>query len=201
MRAGSSAAAAIFCSNREGITQAVGPRHRVGRCRAACGGEGARRSGDAVSRYFPRGRAHHQAARDAGNIARACEESEPNRTIKAPPSLDHRYIHEEYRLPASSRWRNSDALAGVATPTIDALIRLAGLALGIDYARDGLTLETARLGRQVAGGAVAVRGGLRARGMRSPDGAQRNPGSAHPLTGRPRITLRSSGLRFTSRSC
>ena len=35
-------------------------------------------------------------------------------------------------------------LAGVATPTIDALIALAGLALGIDYRLDGLTLE--RLG-------------------------------------------------------
>ena len=32
-------------------------------------------------------------------------------------------------------------LAGVPTPTIDALVHLAGLALGIDYARDGLTLE------------------------------------------------------------
>jgi opine dehydrogenase len=84
-----------------------------------------------------------QAARDLGDIARACEDSEPNRTIKAPPSLDHRYIHEDvgYGLvPMAELGR----LAGVATPTIDALIRLAGLALGIDYARDGLTLE--RLG-------------------------------------------------------
>jgi opine dehydrogenase len=84
-----------------------------------------------------------KGARDAGHIARACEESEPNRTIKAPPSLDHRYIHEDigYGLvPMAELGR----LAGVATPTIDALIGLAGLALGIDYARDGLTLE--RLG-------------------------------------------------------
>jgi opine dehydrogenase len=35
-------------------------------------------------------------------------------------------------------------LAGVATPTIDALVHIAGLAVGIDYARSGLTLE--RLG-------------------------------------------------------
>jgi opine dehydrogenase len=35
-------------------------------------------------------------------------------------------------------------LVGVETPTIDALIQLAGLAVGVDYARDGLTLE--RLG-------------------------------------------------------
>ena len=83
------------------------------------------------------------AAYDSRNIARACEDSEPNRTIKAPPSLDHRYLHEDvgYGLvPMSELGR----LAGVATPTIDALIRLAGLALGIDHRADGLTLE--RLG-------------------------------------------------------
>ena len=82
-------------------------------------------------------------ARDAGDIARACEESEPNRTIKAPPRLDHRYIHEDvgYGLvPMVALGR----LAGVATPTMDALVQLASVALGIDYARDGLTLE--RLG-------------------------------------------------------
>jgi opine dehydrogenase len=84
-----------------------------------------------------------KTARDSGSIARACEESAPNRTIKAPPSLDHRYIHEDvgYGLvPMAELGR----LAGVATPTIDALVRLASLALGIDYGRDGLTLE--RLG-------------------------------------------------------
>ena len=83
------------------------------------------------------------AARDSGSIARACEESEPNRTIKAPPSLDHRYIHEDigYGLvPMAELGR----LAGIATPTMDALVRLAGSALGIDYGRDGLTLS--RLG-------------------------------------------------------
>jgi opine dehydrogenase len=81
-----------------------------------------------------------EAARESGNIARACEDSEPNRTIKAPPSLDHRYIHEDvgYGLvPMAELGR----LAGVATPTIDALISLAGLALGIDYRTAGLTLE------------------------------------------------------------
>jgi opine dehydrogenase len=84
-----------------------------------------------------------EAARDSGDIARACEESEPNRTIKAPPRLDHRYIHEDigYGLvPMAALGR----LAGVATPAMDALVTLASLALGIDFARDGLTLE--RLG-------------------------------------------------------
>ncbi len=84
-----------------------------------------------------------RAARDSGDIARACEESESNRTIKAPPRLDHRYIHEDvgYGLvPMAALGR----LAGIATPTMDALVQLASIALGIDYGRDGLTLE--RLG-------------------------------------------------------
>src|SRR6202035_2715120 len=84
-----------------------------------------------------------KAARDSGDIARACEESEPNKTIKAPPRLDHRYIHEDigYGLVPMAAL---GAAAGVATSTMDALVQLASLALGIDYARDGLTL--ARLG-------------------------------------------------------
>ena len=63
------------------------------------------------------------AAHEARDIARACEESEPNRTIKAPPSLDHRYIHEDigYGLvPMAELGR----LAGVATPTIDLVLTL-----------------------------------------------------------------------------
>ena len=81
-----------------------------------------------------------KAARDSGDIARACQESEPNKTIKSPPSLDHRYMHEDvgYGLvPIAALGR----LCGVATPIMDALIEIGGVAVGIDYARDGLTLE------------------------------------------------------------
>lgn len=83
------------------------------------------------------------AARDSGDIARVCEESEPNKTIKSPPTLDHRYVHEDvgYGLvPIAALGR----LAGVPTPAIDALVHLGGLAVGIDYAQAGLTL--AKLG-------------------------------------------------------
>ncbi len=79
-------------------------------------------------------------ARDSGDVARACKESAPNATIKSPSSLDHRYVHEDvgYGLvPMAALGR----LAGVATPTIDALVQLASLSVGIDYARNGLTLE------------------------------------------------------------
>ena len=84
-----------------------------------------------------------KAARDSGDIARACRESEPNRTIRSPSSLNHRYVHEDVGhglVPIAAL----GALAGVEMATIAALIRLAGLAVGIDYVREGLTLE--RLG-------------------------------------------------------
>ena len=80
------------------------------------------------------------AARDAGDISRACKESGPNATIAAPGSLDHRYIHEDIGcglVPMADLGR----MAGVATPTMDTMIQLAGLSLGIDYHRDGLTLD------------------------------------------------------------
>jgi opine dehydrogenase len=81
-----------------------------------------------------------RAARDSGDISRACKESAPNATIKSPPSLDHRYMHEDVGyglMPMAALAR----LAAVPTPAIDALVHLAGLAVGINYARDGLTLE------------------------------------------------------------
>jgi opine dehydrogenase len=80
------------------------------------------------------------AARDSGNISRACVESEPNKTIKSPPSLDHRYMHEDvgYGLVPFAALGQ---LAGVPTPTIDSVVHLSGLAVGIDYASAGLTLD------------------------------------------------------------
>ena len=77
---------------------------------------------------------------ESGDISRACYESAPNRTIKSPSSLDHRYMHEDvgYGLvPFAALGR----LAGVATPTIDALIALASAAAEIDYRSTGLTLD------------------------------------------------------------
>lgn len=58
-----------------------------------------------------------EAAR-SGDPYRACQESDANRFIQAPPSLDHRYMHEDIcsgLLPISQLGR----LAGVPTPSID----------------------------------------------------------------------------------
>ena len=63
------------------------------------------------------------AARDSGDISRACKESGPNKTIKSPSSLDHRYVHEDvgFGLVAFSAF---GSLAGVSTPVIDSHVTL-----------------------------------------------------------------------------
>lgn len=78
-------------------------------------------------------------AMDSGDIARACRDSAPNRTVKAPPALHHRYIYEDigYGLvPMAGLGR----LAKVPTKAMDLLIDLANLATGADLRHTGLTL-------------------------------------------------------------
>jgi len=79
-------------------------------------------------------------ARASGSVYRAIHESEPNRTIKSPVTLEHRYIKEDvgYGLvPMAEIGR----LVGVKTPVIDALITLASVISRTDYRKNGLTLE------------------------------------------------------------
>jgi opine dehydrogenase len=81
-----------------------------------------------------------EAARASGSVYRAISESEPNRTIKSPETLNHRYIKEDvgYGLvPMAEIGR----LLDVKTPVIDALITLASVISRTDYRREGLTLE------------------------------------------------------------
>jgi opine dehydrogenase len=84
-----------------------------------------------------------EEARRSRSVHRAMRESAANATIKAPPSLDHRYVHEDVGsglVPMSELGR----LVGIPTPAMDSLITLASLAQARDYRADGLTL--ARLG-------------------------------------------------------
>ena len=81
-----------------------------------------------------------EEARASGSIYRAISESEPNRTIKSPSTLDHRYLKEDvgYGLvPMAEIGR----LTGVKTPVIDSLITLASAISRTDYRSQGLTLE------------------------------------------------------------
>jgi opine dehydrogenase len=80
------------------------------------------------------------AALESGSISRACKESAPNIEIRSPPSLDHRYVHEDvgYGLVPFAAFAR---LANVATPTIDGLIALACHSRVQNYWETGLTLE------------------------------------------------------------
>jgi opine dehydrogenase len=78
-----------------------------------------------------------------GSAYAAMHESTPNRWLKGPPTLDHRYIHEDVGwglVPWSELGRAYDT----PTPTMDALITLGGALNGRDYRAEGLTLD--RLG-------------------------------------------------------
>ena len=80
------------------------------------------------------------AGRESGSAYQAIHDSGPNKTIKSPPSLDHRYIREDigYGLVPMAE---IGKLVGVRTPVMDALITLASTALGVDFRAEGLTLE------------------------------------------------------------
>jgi len=135
-----------FLFYREGITEGIG------RVIAAVDAERiaiAQALGIPVQSFlqtFHRAGLTTKAALDSGSIARACRESEPNKAIKSPPSLMHRYVHEDVGfglVPIAAL----GALAGTQTPTIDALIQLAGIATAIDFRAAGLTLEKMGLAR------------------------------------------------------
>ena len=86
-----------------------------------------------------------RAAAESGDISRACRESAPNATIKSPPTLDHRYIHEDVGYGLVPFAALGD-LAGIDTPAIDALVHLCSTLTGIPYAENGLTLDRMGLG-------------------------------------------------------
>ncbi len=81
-----------------------------------------------------------QAARDSGLAYEVFHQSEPDRWIGAPATLDHRFLHEDVPfglVPLAELGR----FAGVATPAIDRMIHLAGVTMGRDYYQEGLTLD------------------------------------------------------------
>ena len=78
---------------------------------------------------LPRGGAYHVIRR-----------SELIRPIQSPPRLDHRYLHEDVGWGLVP-WMHLAAAVRSPAPTITALTHLAGVINGIDYPREGLTLE------------------------------------------------------------
>jgi opine dehydrogenase len=75
-----------------------------------------------------------------GSVYDALQAGEPISRVKAPPSLDHRYLHEDVGW-GLVQWVHLASMAKVAAPTMEAVIALAGTLNGIDYRNDGLTLE------------------------------------------------------------
>ena len=129
-----------FLFYREGITPAVGRvTAEVDRERLAVAKALGVPSASFLENFYQAGLTTKEAA-DSGDISRACVESEPNKSIKSPPSLDHRYVHEDvgYGLVPFAAF---GYLAGVETPTIDALIHLCSQLMEIPYAETGLTLD------------------------------------------------------------
>jgi opine dehydrogenase len=75
-----------------------------------------------------------------GGVHYAIQHSELIHPIQSPPQLDHRYLHEDVGWGLVP-WMHLASAAGSPAPTIAALTHLAGVINGIDYPREGLTLE------------------------------------------------------------
>lgn len=73
----------------------------------------------------------------------AITQSAPNAEIKAPPSLDHRYIHEDIGFGLVPMIALAE-LADVQVPAMRSLVALAEVATGFPLQRDGL--NSSRLG-------------------------------------------------------
>lgn len=82
-------------------------------------------------------------AAEIGTAFTALQESAPNRWIKGPSSLDHRYLNEDVGWGLVP-WAELGRSVRVPTPLMDSLITLGGALTGRDYRSEGLTLE--RLG-------------------------------------------------------
>jgi opine dehydrogenase len=80
------------------------------------------------------------AGRDGGTAYAVFHNSEPNRFIKAPASIDHRFFNEDvpYGLVAIAELGR---LAGVPTPCADAVIEIASIVAARAYRKEGLTRE------------------------------------------------------------
>jgi opine dehydrogenase len=70
----------------------------------------------------------------------AIRASDAIRSIKSPPTLDHRYLHEDVGW-GLVQWMHLADAAGSPAPTIAAVTQLASVINGVDYAREGLTIE------------------------------------------------------------
>lgn len=93
-----------------------------------------------LSDYFFQMGYTSEEGRRGGTAYDVFHNSEPNRWIRAPQSIDHRFFNEDIPfglIPLSEFGR----LAGVAMPASNAVILLAEVTTGRNYREKGLTLE------------------------------------------------------------
>jgi opine dehydrogenase len=79
-------------------------------------------------------------AAHTGSVHISLQAGEPISRVKAPPTLNHRYLHEDVGW-GLVQWINLARLAHAPTPTMEALTTLAGILNGLDYYADGLTID------------------------------------------------------------
>jgi opine dehydrogenase len=75
-----------------------------------------------------------------GSVHRALQAGEAIASVAAPPTLDHRYLHEDVGWGLVP-WLHLARHCGGAAPTMEAVTAVAGAMNGIDYLRMGLTLD------------------------------------------------------------
>jgi opine dehydrogenase len=82
----------------------------------------------------------NEAGRDGATAYSVFHHSEPNRFIRAPATIDHRFLNEDvpYGLVAIAELGR---VAGVPTPCADAVIDIASVVAGRSYRAEGLTRE------------------------------------------------------------
>jgi opine dehydrogenase len=79
-------------------------------------------------------------AASSGSVYEALQAGEPISRVKAPPALDHRYLHEDVGW-GLVLWIHLASAVGLAMPAMEALVAMASVLNGVDYTSHGLTLE------------------------------------------------------------
>ena len=108
-----------------------------------------------LPRFFFRVGYTNAAGRDSGTAYGTFHNSEPNRWIKAPASIDHRFFNEDvpYGLVAIAELGRA---AGVPTPAIDAVIEIASIVAARAFRREGLTRKRMGIGGMSAAEVTAL---------------------------------------------
>jgi len=136
-----------FCFYSEGITPAVGRLiQALDDERLAVVREFKRKAGIYLAEmsfieYFFQIGLTSEAARKSGDVYQALQDSEPNRLVRAPASLKHRYMDEDVGFGLVPMYYLGQ-LVGISMPVTYAVIKLSSLIRGVDYLNQGRSLSS-----------------------------------------------------------